>query len=313
VIIDDPLKPGDANSEVVREKVIEWYRSTLVTRADDKKAARIVVVMQRVHVEDLVGYLQEQGGYEVLNLPAVAQSTQTYALGNGRSYTRQAGELLHPDHEPVEVLLDIKKNMGSMAFSAQYQQSPEPPSGKIIKRKYLQYYSKLPELEERDRIIVSWDIALSEKETADYSAGVAMLKRGEKYYVLEVVRGRFPFSQLKDQIMAMKQRYGRVSLVIEESAISIGLIQSLQERHVNVVAIKPVQDKKARVISQIDLFEGGSVLLPESAPWLEDFVAELLSFQGRYDDQVDALVQGLAWRRAEWQPPPVQRRSIGAS
>lgn len=111
----------------------------------------------------------------------------------------------------------------------------------------------------------------------------------------------------------MKQRYGRVSLVIEESAISIGVIQSLLEQRINVIPIKPVQDKRARVISQIDLFEGGSVLLPESAPWLEDFVAELLSFPGRYDDQVDALVQGLAWRRAEWQPPAEQRRSIGAS
>ena len=180
------------------------------------------------------------------NLPAIAQSDQTYALGNGRSYTRLAGELLHPDHEPAEVLLDIKKNMGSMAFSAQYQQSPEPPSGKIIKRKYLQYYSKLPELEERDRIIVSWDIALSEKETADYSAGVAMLKRGEKYYVLDVVRGQFPFSQLKDKIMSMKQQYGRVSLVIEKYAISIGLIQSLEEQRINVVSVKPVQDKRAK-------------------------------------------------------------------
>src|SRR5258708_58140 len=77
VIIDDPLKPGDAYSDAVRERVIEWYRSTLVTRADDKTAARTVVVMQRVHVEDLVGYLLDQGGYEILNFPSVAQSTQT--------------------------------------------------------------------------------------------------------------------------------------------------------------------------------------------------------------------------------------------
>src|SRR5947199_6851940 len=79
-VIDDPLKLGDAMSETVRAKVIEWYRSTLLSRADDKTKARIVLVMQRVHQDDLAGYLQEQGGFEVLNLPAVAQHDQVFDL-----------------------------------------------------------------------------------------------------------------------------------------------------------------------------------------------------------------------------------------
>ena len=94
IVIDDPLKPGDAMSELVRARVIEWYRSTLLSRADDKTAARIVLVMQRVHQDDLAGYLQEQGGFEVLNLPAIAQRTETYFLGDGRIHQRQKGELL---------------------------------------------------------------------------------------------------------------------------------------------------------------------------------------------------------------------------
>jgi len=77
------------------------------------------------------------------------------------------------------------------------------------------------------------------------------------------------------------------------------------------VLYKPKGDKTERLISQIDLFMGGSVLLPEDAPWLEEFRAELLSFPGRHDDQVDALSQGLAWNRAAWKPPLVQRRAIG--
>ncbi len=110
----------------------------------------------------------------------------------------------------------------------------------------------------------------------------------------------------------MKQRWGRkAQLVIEESPISHGLIQSLSEKHINVVAIKPDRDKRARLISQIDLFEGGSVLLPKDAPWLDAFVSELLSFPGRDDDQVDALTQGLAWRREAWKPPLVQRTTYG--
>jgi DNA invertase Pin-like site-specific DNA recombinase len=108
VIIDDLLKPNDAHSEAARTRSIEWYRSTLVTRPDDKMAARIVVVMQRVHEEDLVGYLLEQDGFEDLNLPAIAQSEASYELGAGGVYRRQKGELLHPSHEPAEVLRDLK-------------------------------------------------------------------------------------------------------------------------------------------------------------------------------------------------------------
>ena len=310
-IIDDPLKPGDAISEVSRERVIEWYRNTLVTRPDDKQAARIMVVMQRIHVEDLVGYLlKNEAGFELLSLPSIAQSTTTHDLGGGRTHVREKGDLLHPAHEPAEVLRDIKKSMGSMLFSAQYQQAPEPAGGKIIKRKMLRYYSAV-ERRPIDRIVLSWDIALSENEAADYSACVVLLNRGDLYYVLEVIRGKFPFDQLKQKIIEVKERYGKAALVIEESPISHGLIQSLREKHINVVDIKPDRDKQSRLISQIDLFEGGSVLLPKDAPWLDAFVSELLSFPGRHDDQVDALSQGLAWRREAWKGPLVQRTTRG--
>jgi len=311
-IIDDPLKPSDAISEVNRQRVIEWFGSTLSTRADDKQNARIVVVMQRIHVEDLVGdLLEKEAGYEVLNLPAVAQSTTTYDLGGGRTHIREKGDLLHPAHEPAEVLRELKKSMGSMLFSAQYQQAPEPPGGKIIKRKMLKYYSAV-EQRPTDRLVLSWDIALSEKEEADYSACVVLLNRGDSYFVFDVIRGKFPFNKLVDKIIEVKERYGKAaSLVIEDSGISYGLIQALREKHINVVDYKPKGDKQERLISQIDLFMGGSVLLPNEAPWLEAFVAELLSFPGRHDDQVDALAQGLAWRREAWKAPLVQRRTTG--
>ena len=296
IIIDDPLKLGDAMSEAVRTRVIDWYRSTLLSRADDKKAARIVLVMQRVHQDDLAGYLQEQGGFEVLNLPAIAQREETYFLGDGRTYTRQRGELLHPDQESAAVLAELKREMGPIAFSAQYQQSPIPPGGAIIKRKWLTPYDDIRPQSD-DRIIMSWDIALSEAETGDYSACVVLLRRKEVFYILEVVRGRFPFDTLKRKVMEVKQRYGSSTLLIEDSPISRGLIQSLREQSINVTPYKPDTDKRARVIAQTDLFAGGSVRFPRRAAWLEEFTAELLAFPGRHDDQVDALTQGLAWGR----------------
>jgi predicted phage terminase large subunit-like protein len=299
IIIDDPIKLGDAMSEAVRERVIEWYRSTLLSRGDDKTKTRIVVVMQRVPQNDLVGYLQEQGGFEVLNLPAIAQRSQTYHLGGGRTYTRQQGELLHPEHEPADTLIELKREMGPIAFSAQYQQSPIPPGGTIIKRKWLTTYDEIAS-QPGDRIVISWDIALSEIESGDYSACVVLLIRNEVVFILEVVRGRFPFETLKRKVMELKRRYNPSTLLIEESPISLGLIQSLREQSINVTTYKPDTDKRARLIAQTDLFAGGSVRLPRRAGWLEEFVAELLAFPGRHDDQVDALTQGLAWGRQQW-------------
>ena len=91
------------------------------------RSARIVLAMQRVHQDDLAGYLEEQGGFDILNLPAIAPRTASYDLGAGRVYVRQRGELLHPANEPAAVLSELKREMGPIAFSAQYQQSPFCP------------------------------------------------------------------------------------------------------------------------------------------------------------------------------------------
>jgi predicted phage terminase large subunit-like protein len=310
-IIDDPIKLGDAFSEVVRKRTIDWYRDTLLTRLDDKKDARIVVLMQRVHQQDLVGYLQEHdSNFEVLNLPAIAAKPSDIPTGPDKSYYRQWGELLHPDHEPEKALFDLKKGMGSMSFLAQYQQTPVSAEGTFIKSKWLKSYSEIV-FGPKDQIVMSWDIALSEAETGDHSAGVVLLNRGETFYVLEVARGRFRFPQLIEKIVDMCRRY-RGALLIEQSPISKGLIQALQNNNVNVVTVTPDKDKRSRVIAQSDLFEGGSILIPERAEWRELFIGELLDFPGgRHDDQVDALVQGLAYQRGQWLRRIVVRPTTG--
>jgi predicted phage terminase large subunit-like protein len=207
---------------------------------------------------------------------------------------------LHPEHESADVLLDLKKNMGSISFSAQYQQTPIPLGGTFIKSKWLKSHTSIT-FEPADSIVLSWDIALSEAQTGDYSAGVVLLNRGEKFFVLEVVRGRFQFPQLIDKIVEMCRRYPNGSLLIEDSPISKGLIQSIRNHDINVLTVTPDKDKQSRVISQSDLFEGGSISLPTRAEWRDTFVGELLAFPGgQHDDQVDALVQGLAWQRGRW-------------
>ena len=199
IVIDDPIKLGDAMSEAVRPRVIEWS-APLCFRAATTRQRRASFWSCSGCTRTIWQATCRSKVASRCELPAIAQRNETYSLGDGRTYDRQKGELLHPEQEPAHVLAELKREMGPIAFSAQYQQSPIPPGGTIIKRKWLTPYDNVDH-QPGDRIILSWDIALSEAETGDYSACVVLLQRGEAFYSLEVVRGRFPFNVLKRKVM----------------------------------------------------------------------------------------------------------------
>src|SRR5829696_8525502 len=119
VIIDDPLKPQDAQSEAARDSLWQWYTNTLLSRLDNKAEDAIVLVMQRLHLDDLAGRLLELGRWHHLDLPAIAERDELIPLGPSREHFRRDGDLLHPEREPQWVLDDIKRGMGSLEFSAQ--------------------------------------------------------------------------------------------------------------------------------------------------------------------------------------------------
>jgi len=95
IIVDDPLKAEEAMSETKRRRVIDWYAGTLVSRLNDKDSGPIVVVMQRLHEDDLAGHLIGQGGWQHLDLPAIAVDDSTIPIGPGKLITRRRGEILH--------------------------------------------------------------------------------------------------------------------------------------------------------------------------------------------------------------------------
>ena len=96
IIIDDPLKAEEAMSETARRRVIDWYAGTLVSRLNDKENGPIVVVMQRLHENDLAGHLLEQGSWERLDLAAIAEEDSVIPLCHGKVMTRRVGDILHP-------------------------------------------------------------------------------------------------------------------------------------------------------------------------------------------------------------------------
>jgi len=304
VILDDPIKAEDGYSETARNYALHWLETTLLSRLDSKLDDAIIVIMQRLHVDDLVGVLLEKGGWEHLSLPAIAQEKQKIQIGAREFHVRSVGDLLHPEREPLQVLEDLKRSMGTAVFSAQYLQSPIPAEGNLIKLEWLKFYDEPPPFEQGDRHIISWDTAMSSSELADYSVATVWHLKGGDCYLLDLMRDRFEYPDLKRAALALKERWPRADVLVEKAGSGTSLIQDLRDSHESVIGIKPEADKVTRLFVVQPTFEAGSVIFPSSAPWLEDLVSELLVFpNGRHDDQVDSISQALNWvarRRREF-------------
>jgi hypothetical protein len=147
LIIDDPLKPADAFSETLRRAANDWCDNTAFSRLNNKQDGVMIVVMQRLHQDDLVGHLLELGDWDVLRFPAIAEEDERYTAETEFGpiqFERSAGEVLDAERETLETLLGLQKNMGEYAFQSQYQQNPMPVGGVITARKSVRRASPTP-------------------------------------------------------------------------------------------------------------------------------------------------------------------------
>jgi predicted phage terminase large subunit-like protein len=300
VIIDDPMNASDAQSEPARKKVIDFFSNSLLSRLNDKQTQPIIIVMQRLHDDDLSGHLLEKGGWDHLNLPAIAIEDGDFDLGFGRIHHRKVGDVLHPARENLETLQQLKTAMGSLTFSAQYQQAPIPVEGNLVKRASIQCYEALPEIRGFKSVVQSWDIATAVGSTNDYSVCTTWLVTKSDVYLLYVWRGRLTFPALRQKVAALSREHKADRIIIEEAGPGLQLLQDLRsntpDNMVRPIGIRPEGSKVDRMAMQAARIEAGMVHLPRDAPWLDDFLSELLGFPStRHDDQVDSTSQFLAW------------------
>jgi predicted phage terminase large subunit-like protein len=303
ILIDDPLKPDQALSEVGRKAVNDWYDNTLLSRLNNKSTGCIIIVMQRLHEDDVVGHVRDQDDWTILSFPAIAEEAEeaSYLTPYGlRRFVRKKGEALHPDRETAREFDLMRGRIGLYNFSCQYQQRPIPVSGNLVQREWLRFYDPSQRLE-KWRIVLSWDTASKTSELNDYSVGTVWSVEGDKYYLLDVVRERLNYPDLKRTIIRRASQYSSPTILIEDRSSGTPLIQDLQnENALRVVEYKPPAgaDKVMRLHACSDRFENGRVLLPREAPWLDDYITELISFPGsKHDDQVDSTTQALDYLR----------------
>ncbi len=299
LIVDDPIKASDATSDLKRQAVKEWFDGTLYTRLDNKKEDVIIVVMQRVHVDDLVGHLLEKDSeWTHLDLPAIAIEDQEVPVGPSSVYYRKAGEVLHDAREPKKTLDEAKAAMGSYAFPAQYQQRPAPVEGNLIKWEWSRTYDYLAAYGSNGWIVQSWDTASKAGELNDYSVCTTWLIKDNLYYLVDVFRQRLEYPQLRKAVIEMARLKAAQTVLIEDKASGTQLIQDMRAtaRAFRPIAIEPESDKITRMSTQSAQIEAGHVLIPKQAPWLIELKREMLAFpHGKYNDQVDSVSQFLNW------------------
>lgn len=296
IIIDDPLKANDANSEAERNALVEWATNTLFSRLNDKLKGAIILVQQRQHEDDLSGHMLRTGDWLHLNLPAIAEADTSHVLSRNplRKQHRKVGDLLDPTREPQHVLDALKRDMGTAAFLAQYQQAPVPPDGNVVKVGWFREYTELPDGGET---VLSIDTASKAGLRNDWSVIMQWRKLEQRYYLLSVWRRRVEFPELLASVKSIADDVKPDTILIEDKASGIGLLQALRDdpRGYPVVAFDPGQmDKEIRMRVQSAKIEGGQVFVPRSAPWLVEFLNEVRRFPGgRHDDQIDAMSQFL--------------------
>lgn len=296
LIIDDPTNAIQARQAHWRHFVQTWFDTAFASRLNDKRSGVIILVMQRLHAEDLSGYLLEKGHWEHLCLPAIAPAPHIYDFGRIKKM-RAAGELLHPIRENEALIARAQAELGSHAFAAQYQQEPVAKSSAWLKHEWLLRYDQIPT--ENIRITQSWDTAIKAGDAHDASVCLTFGETGNTHMLLDAHTFRAEYPELKRTALALAERWKPTAMLIEDRASGQQLIQDLRAATpLPVIPCQPKGDKLTRFLAVTALIEAGKLLLPKHAPWLAEFESELLQFpEGLHDDQVDALTQYLQWVR----------------
>lgn len=296
IIIDDPVKNREeANSATMREKLWDWYTSTLYTRLE--KDGCILVTLTRWHEDDLAGKLlekmKEQDGdqWTVITLPAICEDPPApYDI-------RQPGEALWPGKYNEKALANIRATVGTYDWSALYQQRPQPAQGSIFKREWFNEEHTYTALPHQNMIIQSWDLPFVKSEGSAKCACIVMGRAGSQIYIIDVMNEKMDFAENVAAFRRITTKHPKArAKVVENKANGPAIVSLLAKEIPGIVPFEPKGSKEERAISVTPYFEAGNILIPRDAPWAEEFVEQLVGFpSGKFKDMVDATVQGILY------------------
>jgi predicted phage terminase large subunit-like protein len=235
-----------------------------------------------------------------LILPAIAEKEEPIPIGPGRYHWRRVGDLLHPE-QLSRAYLEALKAQEPEVYAAQYQQSPIPPGGFLIKRDQIQYCDQLPRRTSSSVYLQTWDPAQKPGEANARSACLGILVQDNKYFIASAEAGQWEYHDLEQRVLFRAHEQKPNAILVEDVGFGTALISALKQRRLPVVAVKPEGDKKTRLLRNMSKFTNGQVIVLRSAPGRGDLETELFAFPGGHrDDLVDALTQALDYKHVRY-------------
>lgn len=319
LIGDDLLNPEDARSDTKRETVNRFFDDTFASRLNDPKTGAIVLVMQRLHDEDIAGKLLVDKDWDRLILPMEYEGVRSRTVLGWSDPRKTIGEPLHPARFGPAEIANCKAR-GSYIWNGQYQQRPAPEEGALFKRHYWQYWQpaganlspirvRFPDGETRDvpavtlpgrfdEVLQSWDAAFKGLDDSDFVVGQVWARTGANRYLLDQRRARMDFPATLQAVRALSREYPEAQAkLIEDKANGPAVISMLKNEIVGLIPVNPQGGKFSRASAVAPQCESGNVYLPHPAlmPWVDAMIDEFASFpNGSNDDCVDAASQSLA-------------------
>lgn len=304
IVIDDPHNVREAESSAVREGVLDWWDQAMQTRLNDPKTGAFVIIMQRVHENDLTGHIlaNEHDDWDHLCLPARYEIGHPSETKSSLSFTdprTKEGELLWPERIDEQTLANLERSLGTYAAAGQLQQRPMPKGGGILRAEWWVPWESddLPEIE---YVMQSYDTAFSTKEKSSYSARTTwgvFRKNGQiNVIVIEMWYDRVTYPELRTLAQEAYEEWQPDAVMIEKKASGQSLLQDLRMAGVPVIEYNPDRDKEARAHASSALLEDGRIYFPANKKWAKDLIDICAAFPaGDNDDIVDTCTQ--AWLR----------------
>lgn len=323
-IIDDPFKNDqEAFSQLRRDRVWDWFRTTFYSRLRSDKAA-IIIVMQRLHEDDLVGRClnppdgDKADDWDVTRITAVAEDPD-----EGRNWWerlpdplgRQVGEPIEPERFSLETTLDKMARAGSFMAASLYQQRPAPAEGSIIKRAWWRWYVSRPTMP--NDMLMCWDASFKDTADGSFCVGALWARVDANFYLCDLVRDKMDYPTFRAAVNSFAAKWPQCrKILIEDKANGPAVIADLRNHVAGLVPRSPKGSKDSRVNAVSGMIESGNVWLPDPGvsddkdvdrSFVHNYVDELAAFpHGSNDDQVDVTTMALLeWSNVASQMEPV--------
>jgi len=305
-IIDDPHDAKTAMfSNVERQSVINAFDLGISTRGIDDNAA-IVIIMQRLHEDDLSGHVLKEDGWEHLMFPMEYEPDRKCSTClRVQDIRTEEGELLWPEYHGKEKVEKKKKRLRPVGVAGQFQQRPAPADGGIVNINWFKRFREIPAKHLRKETIQVWDTAQKADEIQnDPSVCGTWVRTDTGYYLIDVFRKWLTQPQLERAFVDLYNKYKPHRVIVEDKSSGSGLIQhAKEETTIPVLAFEPEHDKVTRLSVESGTIEAGNVFIPEEASWVFDFLQEVQNFpNGTHDDQCDLLSMALKYFRDDVKP-----------